>query len=389
MLTARVDEVTKIAASSWAEVSLGNLQQNFWTMQQHVGKGVTVCAVVKTDAYGHGAVECSLALQRAGAKWLGVNSLSEAAPLREAGIDSRILLMTGFWRGEEEEIVRLRLTPMVWACWQVRLLENAAATLGVNGFAVHVKVDSGMGRLGVGLRDLPAVCSAFRSAPHLLFEGLSTHLASAEVLVGTSVEEQVARFEEARRILGKAGLEPALLHASNTSATIARTEAWYNMVRPGLGLYGYRLPFQGDGHVPHGGGLGLKPIMTWKTRVLTLREIDANLPLGYGGTFSTQRPSRIAVLPVGYADGLNRQLSSRGHVILRGQYAPIVGRISMNLTLVDVTDIPEVAIEDEVILHGSVGGLSVDALQHAELCNTIPQEILCAISKRVPRQYVS
>lgn len=363
------------------------LRQNFRTIQQHVGKDVAICAVVKADAYGHGALECSRALAAEGATWFAVNSLEEAAPLRQAGITGRILLMTGFWRSEEEEIIRLHLTPTVWETWQIGSLNTAATKLGVNGFAMHLKVDSGMGRLGARLEALPAICEALRAAPHLHLEGLSTHMASSEVLDGHSAEQQLEHFEEARRILRSAGFGPELLHASNTCATIARHEAWYNMVRPGLGLYGYHLPFQRSGKVVSEKKLELKPILTWKTRVLTVREVAAGRPLGYGGTHVTRCPSRIAVLPVGYADGLNRQLSSHGRVIVRGHYAPIVGRISMNLTLVDVTDIPAVAIEDEVVLLGSDGGLSVDAQEHAELCNTISYEVLCSISKHVPRRY--
>jgi alanine racemase len=214
-------------------------------------------------------------------------------------------------------------------------------------------------------------------------------MASSEVLDWHSAKQQLEHFEEARQVMRSAGFEPELLHVSNTCAAIARREAWYNMVRPGLGLYGYHLPFQRSGKVVGEKKLELKPILTWKTRVLTVREVAAGRPLGYGGTHVTCRPSRIAVLPVGYADGLNRQLSSRGRVIVRGHHAPVVGRISMNLTLVDVTDIPAVTNEDEVVLLGSDAGLSVDAQEHAELSNTISYEILCSISKRVPRQYCS
>jgi len=368
-------------------VSLSTLRQNFRALQQHVGKEVTVCPVVKADAYGHGAVECSRALAAEGVKWLGVNSLSEAVPLREAGLEGRILLMTGFWRGEEEEIIRLRLTPTIWDSWQIRLLEEASARLAVSGCPVHLKVDSGMGRLGVSLDGLPEVCSALASSHHLFLEGLSTHLASSEVLDEPSVAEQLARFEQARHTLRSAGLSPALIHASNSCATIARREAWHNMVRPGLAIYGYYLPFQRAGREDPSVGLKVKPVLTWKTRILALRKVAANQRLGYGGTYITKSQANIAVLPVGYADGLNRKLSSRGRVIVHGRYAPIVGRVSMNLTLVDVTGIPGIAVEDEVILLGSSDGLIVDAQEHAQLANTIPYEALCAISALVPRKY--
>jgi len=352
---------------TWADVSLAALRQNFRTVQKHVGTGVTVCAVVKADAYGHGAVECSRALEAEGAQWLGVTSLDEAIPLREAGVRANILLMTGFWRGEETEIVRLRLTPTVWEPWHIESLEKAAASGAAVRQPVHLKVDSGMGRLGAAVDQVPALLGALKAAKHLTLDGLSTHLASSEIMDAPSV------------------------HVANTGAVISRRETWNTMVRPGIALYGYYLPFQRAGREVSGRTLRLpvKPILTWKTRILSLRDFGANQPLGYGGTYVTKAPAHVAVLPVGYADGYNRQLSNRGRVIVRDHYAPIVGRISMDLTLVDVTGIPGVAVGDEVILLGMSDGLSVDALEHAELANSTPYEILCNISKRVPRRYPS
>jgi alanine racemase len=376
---------------TWAEVSLTALRQNFRTVQKHVGANVTVCAVVKADAYGHGAVECSRALEAEGAKWLGVTSLDEAIPLREAGMHANILLMTGFWRGEESEIIRLHLTPTVWEPWHIETLESAAAAMGVARHPVHLKIDTGMGRLGVAVDQLPGVLVALQDAKHLQMEGLSTHLASSEIMDAPSVAEQERSFDAARRMVREAGMEPAFVHMANTAAVISRKETWNTMVRPGVALYGYYLPFQRAGREVSGGTLRLpvKPILTWKTRILSLRDFGANQPLGYGATYVTKAPAHVAVLPVGYADGYNRQLSNRGRVIVREHFAPIVGRISMDLTLVDVTGIPGIAVGDEVILLGEREGLSVDALEHAELANSTPYEILCNISKRVPRRYSS
>ncbi len=381
--------IRRATRPTWAEVSLAALRENFRLVQRHVGDDVQICAVVKADAYGHGAVECSLALEAEGAKWFGVTSLDEAIPLRDRGLVGRILLMTGFWRGEEEEIVRLELTPTVWEPWQIDALEKAASKLGVARHAVHLKADTGMGRLGVHLRDLPGVCSLLAASPHLLVEGFSTHLASSEVLDAPSSEAQLKQFEQARAVLSKAGLNPTFLHAANTSAVISRRESWHSMVRPGLALYGYYLPFERAGREVSGSAwrLNVKPILSWKTRILSVRQAGAHEALGYGGTYVTKGPARIAVLPVGYADGLNRALSAGGRVIVREHYAPIVGRISMDLTLADVTGIPGIDVGDEVILLGSSDGLSVTAREHAELASTIPYEILCAISKRVPRRY--
>jgi alanine racemase len=384
-------EIAKRAATrpTWAEVSLANLRQNYRTLRDYVGRGVTICAVVKAFAYGHGAVECSQALEKEGTTWLGVTSLDEAIPLREEGIATRILLMTGFWRGEEEEIVRLGLTATIWEAGQVELLQKAAMRVGVERHAVHLKVDSGMGRLGATLDELPKVLDALRASPNLEVEGFATHLASSEILDAPSVGEQLKKFEEARRMLLEYGFAPPLVHVANTSAVISHHESWNTMVRPGLALYGYHLPFERAGRVVSGRNLNLllKPILTWKTRILSLREMRAGQQLGYGGTYVTKAPARIGVLPVGYADGLNRGLSDGGRVIVREHYAPIVGRISMDLTLVDVTGIPGVGVADEVVLLGEQDGLNVDAREHAELAHTIPYEILCAISKRVPRKY--
>ncbi|HVO64613.1 MAG TPA: alanine racemase [Terriglobales bacterium] len=373
---------------TWAEVSLSTLRQNFRTVQKHVGEDVTVCAVVKADAYGHGAVECAVALEAEGVQWLGVTSLDEAIPLREAEVRSRILLMTGFWRGEEDEIVALGLTPTVWEPWQIESLNHASAKLGGGRHPVHLKVDSGMGRLGVNLQALPRLLDALKAADHLLLEGVSTHLASSEVLDAPSAEEQVKTFDKALRSIRSSALAPALVHVANTSAAISRRVTWNNMVRPGLALYGYYLPFQRAGREVSGSALRLnvKPVLTWKTRILALRDMDANQALGYGGTYVTKSAARIALLPVGYADGLNRALSSGGRVIVRDHYAPIVGLISMDLTMIDVTGIAGVEVGDEVILLGSSDGLTVSAQEHADLANTIPYEILCAISKRVPRR---
>jgi len=336
-------------------------------------------------------VDCSRALEVEGARWLGVTSLDEAIPLREAGVRANILLMTGFWRGEETEIVRLHLTPTVWEPWHIESLEKAAAALGAARHPVHLKVDSGMGRLGAAPDQIPALLAALKAAKHLTLDGLSTHLASSEIMDAPSVAEQQRSFDSAQRMVREAGVEPAFVHVANTGAVISRRETWNTMVRPGIALYGYYLPFQRAGREVSGRTLRLpvKPILTWKTRILSLRDFGANQPLGYGGTYVTKAPAHVAVLPVGYADGYNRQLSNRGRVIVRDHYAPILGRISMDLTLVDVTGIPGVAVGDEVILLGTSDGLSVDALEHAELANSTPYEILCNISKRVPRRYPS
>jgi alanine racemase len=226
----------------------------------------------------------------------------------------------------------------------------------------------------------------FKSAQHVVLEGFFTHLAASEVLDDPGTNAQLGRFEDAITLLKKSGLSPAYYHMANSGAVVARHNTWKNMVRPGLALYGYTLPIAGTWEAA--GALPLQPALSWKTRIAGLRDVPARQPLGYGGAYVTPAPAKIAILPVGYADGLSRQLSSRGQVIVRGDYAAIVGNISMDITLIDVTHIPGVAVGDEVILLGAAGSRRVTAWDHASFSRTLPYEVLCGISKRVPRTYV-
>ncbi|MGC2195273.1 MAG: alanine racemase, partial [Terriglobales bacterium] len=347
------------------------------------------CAVIKADAYGHGATPCALSLEAEGARWFGVTTTDEGMPLRSAGLSGRILLMTGFWRGEEEEVVRQNLTATVWEPWHVEVLGQAAQRLGAPLQPIHLKIDTGMGRLGVTLEDLPSMCRLIKRSTQVVLEGISTHFASSEVLDAPETELQVENFERALRIVKEHGLSPELCHMDNTGGVLARPDTWKNMVRPGIALYGYALPLRRTGEAAQNGpGLTLQPALSWRTRVISIRQFGPGQALGYAGTYKTTRPSRIAVLPVGYADGYRRALSNRGRVILRNAYAPIVGSVSMDLTLVDITGIPGAEVGDDVVLIGSSGSLKVDATEIADLCGTVPYEILCGISKRVPRVHL-
>lgn len=390
MITVAQPRIRKFTRPTWAEVSLKALNRNFQTLQTLVGPNVHVCAVVKADAYGHGAAKCALALESAGAKWLGVTTTDEGVPLREAGVRGRVLLMTGFWRGEEQEVVRRNLTATVWEPEHVDALNRAAERLGAPPQPVHLKVDTGMGRLGVALEGVDAMCAAIKSSPLVSLEGLCTHFASSEVLDAPEVARQVEVFEKALAIVKKNGLSPMVCHMDNSGGIFARPDTWKNMVRPGLALYGYALPLvrEGKPELPTVAA-ELEPVLSWRTRIVSIKDVKPGQALGYGGTFVTKAPSRIAALPVGYADGYNRGLSNRGRVIVRGTYAPIVGMISMDLTLIDVSNVPGVDVGDEVVLIGRSGSASVTAPEIAQICGTIPYEILCAISKRVPRKFVS
>jgi alanine racemase len=369
---------------TWAEISLDALTVNFKNIQRFVGR-VEVCAVVKAGAYRHGAVECATALEKAGARWFGVTTTEEGVQLREAGIRGRILLMTGFWHGDEEEIIQKNLTPAVWEDWHLVSLRRSAQKLGDLKVPVHLKIDTGMARLGVPSGELQRTIDDLKAQSELQLEGIFTHLASAEILGDIGVTEQLACFCESASQVRQNGYMPRYLHTANSAAIVNRRDAWHNMVRPGISLYGYYPAFSPQPpELPR-----VAPVLRWKTKIISIRRAPSGQRVGYNGTFTTTRDSRIAVLPVGYADGLNRQLSSKGRVLIRGQFAPMLGRISMDLTLVDVTDIAGVHIGDEVILLGTSGAQRIDASEHAGLASTISYEVLCNISKRVPRLYLN
>ncbi len=374
---------------TWAEVSLSALRHNFRVLQQHVGAAVTVCCVVKADGYGHGALRCARALQREGAQWFGVTSPEEGMVLRDGRVRGRVLLLSGFWRGEEEEVLFRNLTPAVWQPGHVEALEAAAVRLNFeNPVPIHLKLDTGMGRLGLQTGELPDFLETLRRSPHLRLEGVLSHLASSEELDNPANAAQLRCFGQAVSVIRQSGFEPAYLHIANTAAAMTRPPTWFNMARTGLALYGYHLPISGDESPQADYELPLKPVLHWKTRVIEIKQVPAGQAVGYGGHYVTQAPSRLAILPVGYADGLSRLLSSKGRVIVRDAYAPIVGNVSMDLTEIDVTYIPEARLGDEVTIIGGSEHCTISAWEHANYSLTLPYEVLCSIGRRVPRVYL-
>jgi alanine racemase len=378
--------------SCWVEVSLTALRHNFRTVHSFVHPEAVVCAVIKSDAYGHGAQACALALQEEGARWFAVNTAEEGVALREAGIRGRVLLLAGLWPGDEEAIVKYELSPAIWDSRHIELLENAAEKLKPQRrISIHLKVNTGMNRLGADISGLPPIYEALGSAPHLLFEGIFSHFAASEVVDQPLAEQQLERFQQAIALAQKSGVNPLLRHMANSAAMAARRRSWFNMVRPGLALYGSFLPFVSSvssAQADTSFELPVRPALSWKTRVLQVRDVPAGETVGYSSGYVTQSPTRVAVLPVGYGDGLSRRLSSRGRVIVRNAYACIIGNISMNLTAADITGIPGVQVGDEVIIIGESGSRKITAWEHASLASTIPYEILCNISGRLPRKYV-
>ena len=394
---------------NWAEISLSALAENYRVIARHLGPSITPCCVIKCDAYGHGVIESARALEEAGAVWLGVTSVEEGIAVREAGVKLPILVMTGFWRGEEDALLRHDLTPAIATVEHIEALERAAASAPAAGAAsaaayppapaeaakhrkipVHLKVDTGMSRLGVSLDELPALAARLAASPVVELQGVFSHLSESEVLDSPVAAKQCADFQRAIELLAAAGLHPRYRHLANTAATVARPETWNNMVRPGLALYGYNLEckLRCEGTVVAEAVLPVRPVLTWKTRIIALRDIAPGTAVGYNQRWHALRPTRLAVIPVGYGDGFNRHLSNRGQVILRDQYASIAGNVSMDLTMIDVTDIPQATIGDEVLLIGRSPHCSVGADDQAQIAGTIVYEILCGLSPRVPRIYV-
>ena len=372
---------------NWAEISLSALAENYSIIARHLGPQVTPCCVIKCDAYGHGVIESARALEDAGAVFLGVTSCEEGAAVREAGVKLPILVMAGFWRGEEQALLRHNLIPAIATVEHIEALERAASSLGLtHKVPAHLKVDTGMSRLGVSLAELPALAARLAASPQVELQGVFSHLSESEVLDSPVAERQRLNFERAIALLAAAGLHPRYRHLANTAATVARPETWNNMARPGLALYGYNLKCEGPGAAK--AMLPVRPVLTWKTRVIALRDIPTGTAVGYNQRWHAARPTRLAVIPVGYGDGFNRHLSNCGQVILHDHYAPIAGNVSMDLTMIDVTDIPEAAIGDEVLLIGRSEHCAIGADDMARLAGTITYEILCGLSPRVPRVYV-
>ena len=371
----------------WAEISRRKLLHNYRILEDLAGPDAQLVAVIKADAYGHGLEACARALAADGSRWLGVTSVEEAVRLRGSCPEARILAMSGAWRGEADAVIDARLTPVVWDRDHVEMLREAATRRGVSSGAlpVHVEIDSGMSRQGVQPENLTALLEDLRGAPPLRVEAAMTHFHSPGDASATG--EQMRRFGAAVGLMIGAGIQPEYFSAGSSAdlldqstreiTELAKRHSARRMVRSGLALYGY---------APQGGrDYGLQPVLAWKTRVVSLREIEAGAVAGYGATFRAVRPTRLALLAVGYADGLNRGLSNRGSVLVRGQKAPIAGRISMDQTMVDVTEIAGVSVEDEVVLIGEQGEASITADDLARETGTIAYEVLCDLSARVPR----
>jgi alanine racemase len=384
----------------WAEVSRHRLLANYQKLRGMAGSHAELMPVVKANAYGHDVLACAPLLVAAGATWLGVTSTEEGVAVRAVCPEARILLMSGIFRGEADTVIDQGLTPVVWEPWQLDVLEEAAARRGMpaGSVAVHLEIDTGMSRQGVRVLDAPVLLPRFQNGSCLRLEGVMTHFSASETMSSVRPNPQLAGLETALKLMIDRGLRPQWVHAGNSSSVVAGPDREILlemaarmgvrlMLRPGLALYGYLDRLTLDG-LSWDGEPSFAPVLAWKTQVTSLRTLQAGEAVGYGRTFVAERETRLALLPVGYADGYNRLLSNRGQVLVRGENAAIAGRVSMDQTVVDVTEIPGVAIGDEVMLLGSQGEYSIDAWDLADLVETIPWEVLCAISARVPRVIV-
>ena len=370
---------------SYVLVSLDQIARNYQNVRSVVGPAVEVAAVVKADAYGHGALEVSRVLVKQGARWLAVSSVDEGVALRKGGIrETRILVMGGFLPDEGQELAEHALTPVVHSLAQIRQVNQQAQSSG-KPIAYHLKIDSGMGRLGTRA-SAAEILAAIAEARHAQFEGLMTHFASASNYDSTQTADQLACFHAVAAELRRAGVEPSILHTSSTIAVAyGRSEGWHSLVRTGHALYGYVSPARGPAPTQL---LQVKPALTWKARILEIKEIPEGALVGYGGTFCAPRPMRVGILGAGYADGMFHRLSNRGKVIADGQLTPILGTISMDLTTIDLSHTTALAPGDAVTLLGSEGDSTLDAQQIARVAGTISYNILCSISARVRRIYV-
>jgi alanine racemase len=363
-----------------AEIDLRGLAFNYRQIKRHIPKGVSILAVVKADAYGHGALPVSLKLEKMGVEYLGVAIPEEGVELRKGGVKAPILIFGGIFKGDAEEIIRYGLTPVVFDIESLKHLSKAAEKRRKKA-RVHIKVDTGMGRLGVPFELFPAFLKDLRKYPDIEIEGLLSHFSM------TGGEEvytayQWKKYQEGLAMAREMGISSRYLHMASSATLTTFPSFSGNLVRPGIMLYG-SYPSPAIEKL-----IELKPVLTLKTRIHFLKSVSTGSRISYGGTFVTRRESLIATLPVGYADGYSTRLSNQGEVLIRGKRSPVVGRVCMDLTMVDVTGIPGVSKGDEAILIGGQGEERITADEIAKKIGSIPYEVLCLIGKRVPRVYI-
>lgn len=364
-----------------AVIDLDAISANLGAIRNLLPPGVAVLAVVKANAYGHGGIEASRALVAAGADALGVAYVEEGILLRRAGIRTPMLVMGPTPPEAAEAFLQYRLIPTISDLALAERLSNLATPAG-RTVDVHLKVDTGMARLGVSPGEALAYAAKLARLPGLRLEGLMSHFAAAEADDLAPTRDQLVRFREVDRALRAAGIVVARRHLANSAGLLALPEAHLDLVRPGLLLYGYAPSPR------FASRLALRPALTLRTRIAALRDVPRGQGVSYGHTFVAPRDLRVATLPVGYADGVSRALSNRGQVLVRGRRVPILGRVCMDMTLVDVSAIPEAALGDEAVLIGRQGEEVITADDVAAAAGTISYEVLAGVGPRIPRAYV-
>ena len=364
---------------TWVEVDLTAVRANLRALSAFLGEGVGVIAVVKADAYGHGAAPVARCLEEAGADALAVAILEEALELRRAGIGLPIFLLNGFWPGEEAEIIRRDLTPAVYGVDMVRRLAVEARRLKTPA-RYAVKIDTGMTRLGIPFDQAGEAVRRCLAVEWVRCQGLYTHFSSADDPGHPATRRQIDRFSQVLAALPSEKSGGFRNHMANSAGILGFPEAWHDAVRPGLMLYGIN-------PLSRPAPMTLSPALSFKTSIVQVKRVKAGTEVGYGGDYVASRGTRIGILPVGYADGVNRRLAPGGKVLLRGRPVPFAGRISMDLTAVDIGSAPEAGVGDEVCLIGRQGREEITAGEFAAACSTIPYEALCRIGPRVPRVY--
>jgi alanine racemase len=386
----------------WAEISASALTHNLRAIRDFVNppdeKRKTprkVLSIVKGNGYGHGGPQVAKILEKAGSDWFGVTCTNEGVDVRKAGVRKPILVLTSFWPGEEANLVKYDLTPVVHRCEQLEPLDRAAAKRSPRKpVSFHLKMDTGMNRLGIATSDVECFARQLAKCKHLRLSGVMTHFASSEAFApapqGQQTREQEERFFAALERLRKLGIDTGIVHLANSAAIASRPETWADMVRPGVILYGYHPGYDpAEQRAEAERRLPLKPVMSLRTRIISLRRVPAGSGVGYGAKFIPQRASVIAVLAAGYGDGIHRSLSNgRGRVLLRGKLLPIVGIVSMDVTMIDVTDVDGAEIGDVVTIYGTDGEHVHPANAVARGIGTVTSDLLCAVTARVPRIYV-
>jgi alanine racemase len=366
---------TLFGRPTFAAIDAAALRANFALLRALVPPSVAILAVVKADGYGHSAQLVGPILEAAGADWLGVATVEEGVELRTAGVRAPILVLTGAARSDVPGLIEQRLSVAVL---HRGMVEDLAAGLGTQRLSVHVKIDTGMGRIGVLPTEVPALIAALQQTGNFDVEGIFSHFANADSVERDYSDYQLKVFRQTLEAVTAAGIRPRWIHIANSAAAASRPDAHFSLVRPGLALYG--IP-----PAPSPAWRDLQPAMRVVTRILQIKTVPSEFPVSYGQTFVTRRPSVIAVLPIGYADGYSRALSNRAAVLIRGQRAPVVGAVCMDLTMVDVTDVAGVQVGDEVVIWGRQNGGQIGVAELADWQGSIPYEVLTRLGKRVPR----